>query len=167
MPLPSHEHLWLLKGLLPLPPVLRFHHSQELPPAQLCQKGVSRGINTPISASGRFGWGSSKSWQRQAGANQCALSWADEENSSTMPIYGAMGRALNSGNAHSRCLASLAYRARSGRGCLLSASKIMTVFWGYSHAVIVEMALWHFKMSIPTHKLEITLFLVQLRCQNK
>lgn len=167
MPLPFRKRIWLLKVLLPLPPVLHLHRSQELPPAQLGQKGVSSGINAHYSASDKFHWVSSNSWQRQAFTNQHTLTWADSENSSVVPIYGAMGRALISGNAYSRWLASLACRARSGRGCLLAASKIMTVFWGYSHVVIVEMALWHLKTSIPTCKLEITLFLVQRRCQNK
>lgn len=62
---------------------------------------------------------------------------------------------------------SLGCRARSGRGCLLAASKIMSVFCGCSHVAIVEMALWQSQTSIPIHKLEITLFLVQLRCPNK
>lgn len=148
---------------------MHFHHNQEgnqeLPTAQLCQKGVTRAINAHCSVSGKFCRVRSNSCQRQAWLT--SMLWLRQIRKTVAQFQFIPGTALLSGNAHSRCLASLACRTRYGRGCLPAVCKIMTVFWGFSHMIIVEMALWHLETSLPSHKLKITFFLVRLRCQNK
>lgn len=119
-----------------LPPVLHFHHNQELPTAQLCQKGVTNAINAQYSVSGKFCRVRSNSCQRQAWLT--SILYLRQIRKTAAQFQFIPGTALVSGNAHSRCLASLSCRTRSGRGCLPAVCKIMTVFWGFSHMVIVE-----------------------------